>query len=168
MHRSDRTHLTFGPKDNGAGTWSLDGSHVAISSDRKGGNNLYHKAVAGAGTEEVLLEDNSQRVPASWSPDSTFFTNSSVAQMVGTCLSCRCSEAENHLHFCKRNLPNIWDDSLPTVAGSLTHPTSPAGLRSMLLPFRARAESGRFQRTAAWMRGGAPTDETLLIATGAR
>jgi Tol biopolymer transport system component len=52
--------------------WSPDGSRIVFNSNRKGHYDLYQKAASGAGTEKVLLEDNLDKNPLSWSPDGRF------------------------------------------------------------------------------------------------
>jgi Tol biopolymer transport system component len=70
--RGLRTRFTFGPADELTSHWSPDGSRVVFNSNRKGHYDLYQKASSGAGTEEVLLEDNLDKYPGSWSPDGRF------------------------------------------------------------------------------------------------
>ena len=70
--RSLKTRLTFDPADELALIWSPDGSRVVFNSRRKGQLDLYQKAADGSGTEDVLLEDNRQKYPVSWSADGKF------------------------------------------------------------------------------------------------
>jgi len=67
--RSLRTRFTFDPADETTSLWSPDGSRVVFNSRRKGHFDLYQKASSGAGAEEVLLVDNLDKVPRSWSSD---------------------------------------------------------------------------------------------------
>jgi len=67
--RGLRTRFTFDPADEQASLWSPDGSRVVFNSRRKGHMDLYQKAGSGAGAEEMLLEDNLEKTPRSWSPD---------------------------------------------------------------------------------------------------
>ena len=67
--RGNRTRFTFDPADEFAPVWSPDGSRIAFNSRRKGKLHLYQKLSTGAGTEEVLLEDDESKFPASWSAD---------------------------------------------------------------------------------------------------
>jgi Tol biopolymer transport system component len=69
--RGLRTRFTFG-WDQLTSLWSPDGSRVVVNSRRKGHLDLYQKDASGAGTEEVLLEDNIDKYPQSWSPDGRF------------------------------------------------------------------------------------------------
>jgi serine/threonine protein kinase/Tol biopolymer transport system component len=66
------TRFTFGTAIAFASIWSPDGSRIVFESSRKGHYDLYQKPVNGTGTEEVLLEDNLDKVPVSWSPDGRF------------------------------------------------------------------------------------------------
>jgi Tol biopolymer transport system component len=70
--RGLRTRFTFDPADEFTSVWSPDGSRVVFNSRRKGHLDLFQKASSGAGTEEVLLEDNVDKYPESWSPDGRF------------------------------------------------------------------------------------------------
>ena len=72
MARSLKTRFTFDPADEFPLIWSPDGSRVVFNSRRKGQMDLYQKAADGSGTEEVLLEDNRQKYPVSWSADGRF------------------------------------------------------------------------------------------------
>ena len=65
------TRLTFG-EDAGASIWSPDGSRVVFASSQKGHFDLYQKASNGAGAEELLLADNLEKTPLSWSLDGQF------------------------------------------------------------------------------------------------
>ncbi|HMA18387.1 MAG TPA: hypothetical protein VKS03_08110, partial [Thermoanaerobaculia bacterium] len=49
--------------------WSPDGTRIAFSSQRKHQGDMYVKAMAGAGTEEPLIEAEGQSLPQDWSPD---------------------------------------------------------------------------------------------------
>jgi eukaryotic-like serine/threonine-protein kinase len=70
--RGLRTRFTFGPANQQTSKWSPDGSRIVFNSNRKAHLDLYQKASNGAGTEEVLLEDNLNKDPVSWSPDGRF------------------------------------------------------------------------------------------------
>jgi Tol biopolymer transport system component/tRNA A-37 threonylcarbamoyl transferase component Bud32 len=70
--RGLRTRFTFDPANEWESIWSSDGSRIVFNSNRKGRYDLYQKASSGAGTEEVLLEDNLDKLPVSWSPDGRF------------------------------------------------------------------------------------------------
>jgi Tol biopolymer transport system component len=70
--RGLRTRFTFGPGAAISSIWSPDGSRIVFNANRKGHLDLYQKSSSGAGTEEVLLEDNVDKYPTSWSPDGRF------------------------------------------------------------------------------------------------
>jgi eukaryotic-like serine/threonine-protein kinase len=70
--RGLRTRFTFDPADELTSLWSPDGSRVVFNSRRNGHMDLYQKASNGAGAEEVLLQDNLDKYPVSWSPDGQF------------------------------------------------------------------------------------------------
>ena len=95
------TRFTFGPGAALASIWSPDGSRIVFNSNRKGHLDLYQKASSGAGTEEVLLEDNLEKDPVSWSPDGRFilYVHASVLRRATICLSCRFLEIESRFRF---------------------------------------------------------------------
>ena len=70
--RGLRTRFTFGPGTALTSIWSPDGSRIVFNLNRKGHLDLYQRSSSGAGTEEVLLEDNLDKYPMSWSPDGQF------------------------------------------------------------------------------------------------
>jgi eukaryotic-like serine/threonine-protein kinase len=70
--RGRRTRFTFDPADELESIWSPDSGQIVFNSRRKGHLDLYQKASSGAGTEEVLLEDDLDKYPVSWSPDGRF------------------------------------------------------------------------------------------------
>ncbi len=77
------TRFTFGPGLAFISIWSPDGSRIVFNSTRKGHLDLYQKASSGAGTEEVLVEDNLVKYPLSWSPDGRFILYSSAGSQTG-------------------------------------------------------------------------------------
>jgi Tol biopolymer transport system component len=70
--RGLRTRFTFGPGTAITSLWSPDGNRIVFNANRKGHLDLYQKSSSGAGAEEVLLEDNFDKYPTSWSPDGRF------------------------------------------------------------------------------------------------
>ena len=93
--------FTFDPADAVTSIWSPDGSRIVFNSNRKGHLDLYQKASSGAGTEEVLLEDNLEKYPTSWSPDGRFilYRSFGVDRLAMICLSCRLPEIANRFRF---------------------------------------------------------------------
>src|SRR5713101_7655451 len=82
--RGLRTRFTFDAATNLASIWSPDGSRLVFNSTRKGQHlDLYQKASSGAGPEELLLQDNLDKYPESWSPDSRFILYSTVGAPTG-------------------------------------------------------------------------------------
>jgi serine/threonine protein kinase/Tol biopolymer transport system component len=81
--RGLRTRITFDPADELSSVWSPDGSRLVFNSRRKGHLDLYQKASSGAGTEEVLLADNRDKSPQSWSPDGQFILYTSSGSPTG-------------------------------------------------------------------------------------
>ena len=81
--RGLRTRITFDPADELNSVWSPDGSRLVFNSRRKGHLDLYQKDSSGAGTEEVLLEDNRDKSPQSWSPDGRFILYTSSGSPTG-------------------------------------------------------------------------------------
>jgi Tol biopolymer transport system component/predicted Ser/Thr protein kinase len=66
------TRFTFGPGAASRSIWSPDGSRIVFNEFRNGHLDLFQKASSGAGTDEVLLQDNLSKTPMSWSPDGRF------------------------------------------------------------------------------------------------
>ena len=52
--------------------WSPDGTRVVYGSLRNGKGGLYMKRADGTGSEEVLIESETTKVPMSWSPDGKY------------------------------------------------------------------------------------------------
>jgi eukaryotic-like serine/threonine-protein kinase len=64
------SRLTFdATQDNASPIWSPDGNRIAFGSLRNGKWGIYVKSAAGGGTEELLVESDSPKMPMSWSPD---------------------------------------------------------------------------------------------------
>ena len=72
LMRGLRTRFTFDPTDELASVWSADASRVVFNSNRSGHFDLYQKASNGTGNDEVLLADNFEKFPLSWSSDDRF------------------------------------------------------------------------------------------------
>ena len=69
--RGIRTRFTASPEPEAHNIWSPDGSRIVFDR-RKGHRDMYQKASNGVGDEEVLLEDESDKNPVSWSPDGRY------------------------------------------------------------------------------------------------
>ena len=68
--RGTTTRVTFDPtQDNASPIWSPDGSRIAFGSLRNGKWGLYQKLASGEGSDELLLESDVPKIPASWTPD---------------------------------------------------------------------------------------------------
>jgi Tol biopolymer transport system component len=70
--RGLKSPFTFGPAHARLGVWSADGGSIVFASNRKGHFDLYRKASSGAGSEELLVETNLDKIPTSFSPDGRF------------------------------------------------------------------------------------------------
>ena len=70
--RGLRTRFTFDAAENTTAVWSPDGSRLAFNSRRTSVSDIYQKATSGAGSEELLLADDANKLPVSWSPDGRF------------------------------------------------------------------------------------------------
>jgi len=69
ISRGVRTRVTFDPSDDVAAAWSPDSSQLVFASNRAGHFDLYRKAVAGVGNDELIFQDESEKYPTAWSPD---------------------------------------------------------------------------------------------------
>ena len=67
--RGLRTRFTFDPANDRGPVWSPDGSRLIFSSNRSGTYDLHQRAASGAGADELLYADRSNKEPLSWSPD---------------------------------------------------------------------------------------------------
>ncbi len=69
LERELRTRFTFDSAAELGSIWSPDGNRVVFNSTRKGIYDLYQKPATGAGADESLFEDKTNKYPLSWSPD---------------------------------------------------------------------------------------------------
>ncbi len=69
--RSLRTRFTFASETENRPVWSPDGRWLTYSSDQTGISKIYRKRISGAGQPELLVDRESDCLPASWSPDGT-------------------------------------------------------------------------------------------------
>jgi Tol biopolymer transport system component len=72
LTRGSRTRFTFDPADDLNPAWSPDGGRIAWTSDRKGVRNLYVKAAAGTGEDQLLYESPVRKSVEQWSPDGRY------------------------------------------------------------------------------------------------
>jgi Tol biopolymer transport system component/tRNA A-37 threonylcarbamoyl transferase component Bud32 len=67
------TRITFDPsQDNSSPVWSPDGQRLAYGSLRNGKWGIYWKAANGEGADQLFLESEVPKIPASWSPDGAY------------------------------------------------------------------------------------------------
>jgi len=78
--RGVRSRFTVDPATETHNVWSPDGARIAFDSRRRGHRDLYLKASSGAEEEEVLLEDEFDKAPTTWSPDGRFLLYFRMAQ----------------------------------------------------------------------------------------
>ena len=81
--RGLQTRFTVDATDDFSAIWSPDGADVVFASRRKGHLNLYRKTASGAPREEVLLEDQVDKTPTSWSSDGKFILYSIAGPQTG-------------------------------------------------------------------------------------
>ncbi len=67
--RGVRTRFTFDPGTDHHPIWSPDGKSIVFSSNRKGHEDLYRKALDGAGDEDPILVSDVDKSPSAWTPD---------------------------------------------------------------------------------------------------
>ena len=63
------TRFTFDPAAEFRGMWSPDGRSIMFNSTRSGHADLYRKSADGAGAEDQLYADTTEKYPVSWSRD---------------------------------------------------------------------------------------------------
>jgi Tol biopolymer transport system component len=80
VRRGSRRRFTLDPAAESRGVWSPDGSRVIFASRRPNRFDLYQKASSGAGPEELIVADDQDKDPTSWSADGRFivYHNSSA------------------------------------------------------------------------------------------
>jgi len=69
ISRGVRTRVTFDPSDDVAAAWSPDSTRLVFASNRAGHFDLYRRAAAGIGNDELIFQDESEKYPTAWSPD---------------------------------------------------------------------------------------------------
>jgi eukaryotic-like serine/threonine-protein kinase len=72
LMRGGSTRFTFDAATDGFPLWSPDGTRIAFASNRNGVMDLYLKPSSGAGSEELVRESPSNKLPLSWSSDGRF------------------------------------------------------------------------------------------------
>ncbi|MEK6756279.1 MAG: hypothetical protein AABZ02_09025, partial [Bacteroidota bacterium] len=72
LARGVRTRFTFGVEFEDNPVWSPDGDRIVYNADPKRRNDLFVKPSSGAGSEEVLLESDEDKIPTDWSQDGKF------------------------------------------------------------------------------------------------
>jgi Tol biopolymer transport system component len=83
LERGLRTRFTFDSAAELESIWSPDGSHVVFNSTRTGFYDLYQKPATGAGADEILFEDKTNKYPLSWSPDGRWILFRAVSGPTG-------------------------------------------------------------------------------------
>jgi serine/threonine protein kinase/Tol biopolymer transport system component len=72
LAKGTRTRFTFDAADERASVWSPEGTRLVFNSRRSRAFDLYQKASNGIGGEELLLADEADKIPLSWSLDGQF------------------------------------------------------------------------------------------------
>jgi len=73
------SRFTFDPAEERRAIWSPNGQTIVFNSARQGHFDLYRKAFRGAGAEERLYADESDKYPETWSPNSKFLLYETVS-----------------------------------------------------------------------------------------
>ncbi len=69
LPRETSTRLTYDPANESSPIWSPDDRTVIFFSEKKGQLDLYERSAAGIGSDEVLFEDATVKIPLDLSPD---------------------------------------------------------------------------------------------------
>jgi serine/threonine protein kinase len=69
IERGVRTRFTRDPAEDVAPLWSPDGNRLAFASNRKGHYDIYRKDASGLDGETLLLGDDTEKYPISWTHD---------------------------------------------------------------------------------------------------
>jgi Tol biopolymer transport system component/predicted Ser/Thr protein kinase len=69
LSRHVTTRLTFNPADDASAVWSPDDARIVFMSQRSGAGDIYQKAAAGTGADELLFSSNVVKNPTSVSSD---------------------------------------------------------------------------------------------------
>jgi Tol biopolymer transport system component len=72
LTRGARTRLTSDPASDVIGVWSPDGTELVFASQRGRAQNLYRRHANGAGSEEIVVQDDFIKMPVSWSADGKY------------------------------------------------------------------------------------------------
>lgn len=72
LTRGIKTRFTFDSTFDGAPKWSPDGERIVFTSERSGKPGIYIKNVSGLGSVEMLLENDLDMWPSSWSNDGKY------------------------------------------------------------------------------------------------
>ncbi|MGH9317676.1 MAG: TolB family protein, partial [Thermoanaerobaculia bacterium] len=72
LTRRVSTRVTFDPAHDGNPIWSPDDSRILFNSQRTGAGDLYQKAAAGTGADELLYSSNALKIPNDFSPDGRY------------------------------------------------------------------------------------------------
>ena len=70
--RGVSSRLTTGRANHSWPVWSADGKQILFGSNRDGAFNLYRKSAGVPGDEELVLKDESNKIPSDWSRDGRF------------------------------------------------------------------------------------------------
>src|SRR5688572_20412685 len=69
LHRGTRDRITTDPAEDSYFAWSRDGSRFVFLSARTGTGDLYSQSVDGSTLAELLVTDDTRKIPTSWSRD---------------------------------------------------------------------------------------------------
>jgi len=83
MTRDTETRFTFDPADDRSPIWSPDDTRIAFRSSRRGQSELYLRDSAGTGSDEMLLDPQTQIVLSDWSGDGATIIFTSLSRETG-------------------------------------------------------------------------------------
>ena len=138
LARGVPVRFTTDPAGEYFGVWSADGRTVIFNSTRKGHYDLYRKSANGAGSDELVYADGTDKVPVSWSATAGI---SCITRAAACSIGCGCP-------------PDAGPARRPTHAGAVARHLLQRNQRQV---FPGRSLGRLYDRRVGTNRGGRGT-----------